>query len=139
MRHYPSVDSVPVVGRANQWHGLRRFVASPNASSSHAFLNTAREIVARVSAFPGPESAGLVREAEALIEDLQRWKAADEDGRGAIIGRLLELHRRSLEFVVRQGPLSGIRPRVSSVVTDVAGDDDDDEAITAELRLPRKA
>jgi hypothetical protein len=135
---YLSVDSVPVVGSADRWHGLGRFVASPNSSSSHTFLTSAHEILARVSVFPGSESAVLVREAEALIQELQAWKAADDDGRGAIIGRLLDLHRRSLEFVVRQGPKSGVRKRVSSVVAEmqVQGDADDDEAITAELRLP---
>jgi hypothetical protein len=116
----------------------RRFVASPKTSSSHSFVNSAREVVARVSAFPGAESELLVREAEALIAELKAWKGADKEGRGATIGRLFELNRRSLEFVVRQGPKSGIRPRVTSVVDQIQMQEvDDDDAITAELRLPR--
>ena len=105
---------------------------TPNTFSSPLFLESAREIVARVSAFSGPEAADLLREADTLIKELEDWKSVDADGRVVIIQRLFDLNRRSLEFLSHQGPISRSRPKMTTNPALLLEDDaDDDDAIAA--------
>ena len=107
---------------------------TPNTFSSPLFLESAREIVARLGQVPGAEPAPLVREAEALIKELEDWKSVDADGRVAIIQRLFDLNRRSLEFLASQGPLSSSRPKMVSSPSLLLEDDADDASLVAGRR-----
>ncbi len=107
---------------------------TPNTFSSPLFLESAREIVARLSPLQGAEPASLVREAETLIKELEDWKSVDADGRVAIIQRLFDLNRRSLELVAGQGPLSGSRPKMVSSPSLLVDDDAGDASVAASRR-----
>ncbi|HSQ64430.1 MAG TPA: hypothetical protein VLM85_14500, partial [Polyangiaceae bacterium] len=68
------------------------------------------------------------------IKELEDWKSVDADGRVAIIQRLFDLNRRSLEFLASQGPLSSSRPKMMSSPSLLLEADADDASLVAGRR-----
>jgi hypothetical protein len=85
--------------------------------ASPFFLSNAEDLARRLEASPLAEAQKLAAEAKDLIALFRTWATSrpTDDARVAGIGRLLELNRRAMDFMARQGPpSSGARPPVSS-------------------------
>jgi hypothetical protein len=86
-------------------------MAANHSITSSVFLNSALDLVRRLSPDPSPAGFVLAEEARALVELFQSWereKPADDD-RIATIQRLFELNRRAMDHLAKSGPSSGVR------------------------------
>lgn len=82
-------------------------MADLKSSNSRQFLQSAEELVAKLSDVGTAEAMSLAREAREIVNTLKGWekKRPDDETRITTIRQLLELNRRVMTFLsTRQKP-----------------------------------
>lgn len=66
------------------------------------FVDSAREILARLSLAAGP-ALEMAKEAQELLATFERWEREPSSSteRARTVQRLIDLHRRAMEFLVK--------------------------------------
>jgi hypothetical protein len=76
-------------------------MADLKSSNSRQFLQSAEELVAKLSEIGTAEAMSLLREAREIVSTLKSWekKRPEDDVRIITIRQLLELNRRVMTFL----------------------------------------
>jgi hypothetical protein len=76
-----------------------------NREAAPEFLRSAEDLQSKLGAVGTAESMGMAREARELVEIFKSWQTRRpaNDTRIAAIRQLMELNRRAMDFLSRQG------------------------------------
>ena len=107
--------------------------------SSPVFMQCAEDLVARMQKIGTAEATLIAREAQELVDTFKCWFAErpPDELRVATIRRMLDLHRRAMDYLAAHPTLAHVQPSRPAP----AGDEDDDDQHAPRplpLRMPSR-
>ena len=82
-------------------NGINGNGRTASTGSAMVFLDSARELAARLSRHGSPEAQSMVMEALSLADQFRRWSVErpENDVRLGTIKQLMELNRRAMDYL----------------------------------------